>query len=52
VGHRDGPDLLVNQETPAKEESKELTASRGNKDLRDYRDCQGLLDLQETRVSR
>jgi len=42
VGHRDGPDLLVNRVTPAREEFKEQMANQESRDLKDYRDYQDL----------
>jgi hypothetical protein len=42
AGHRDGLDLQGNQVTLVSEEFKEQMASQENKDLKGYRDCQGL----------
>jgi hypothetical protein len=42
VGRRDGLDLQGNQVTLVREEFKEQMASQENKDLKGYRDCQGL----------
>jgi hypothetical protein len=42
VEHKDGLDLLVNRVTLVREEFKEQMASQESRDLRDFRDCQGL----------
>lgn len=42
MGHRGGLDLLVNRVTLAREEFKEQMANQESRDLKDYRDYQGL----------
>jgi hypothetical protein len=42
VEHRGGLDLLVNQVIPVREEFKEQMANQESRDLKDYRDYQGL----------